>query len=202
MKTKRSILWGLCFLCLPLYGQSAKATMLQQIAALRVYGQYVQKGYEVVNKGLTVIGDIKDGEFNLHRDYFGSLSSVNPLIANHDMVINCIQLQLNIVRLSSKLPTITDTHFNGNEIAYFQRVKQRVLNSCEENAERLYGVVTDNSLTMEDTERIRLLTRIYTDMQSDNAFIKKFTDAVYLIKRERQRGVRDTEGIKKLYNIN
>ena len=46
--------------------------MLLQIAALKVYMEYAQKGYTAVKKGLHFIGDVKKGKLNLHNDYFNS----------------------------------------------------------------------------------------------------------------------------------
>jgi hypothetical protein len=47
--------------------------MIQQIALLQTYIGYVEKGYDIVNKGLTLIGDIKNGDFKLHNEFFNGL---------------------------------------------------------------------------------------------------------------------------------
>jgi hypothetical protein len=39
---------------------------LQQIAALKLYAGFLEKGYSIAREGLTVIAEIKNGEFNLH----------------------------------------------------------------------------------------------------------------------------------------
>ena len=46
--------------------------LLTQIAGLQIYIELAQKGYAIYKDGLDLITDIKDGEFSLHRDYFGS----------------------------------------------------------------------------------------------------------------------------------
>src|SRR5690606_38045577 len=50
--------------------------LVKQIAALKVYLEYLKKGYEIVDKGLTTIGEIKNGTFSLDKDYFNSLKAV------------------------------------------------------------------------------------------------------------------------------
>lgn len=60
--------------------------LLEQIAALKVYIGYAQKGYSAVKKGLNTIGDFKRGEFNLHTDYLNSLKVVNPKIKKYARV--------------------------------------------------------------------------------------------------------------------
>jgi len=54
--------------------------LVQQIAALKVYLEYLKEGYAVAKKGLNLVGDIKDGNFNSHAEYFGSLKLVNPSV--------------------------------------------------------------------------------------------------------------------------
>ncbi len=50
--------------------ETQKKYLIQQIAALQVYTGYVQKGYSVAKKGLATIGSIKEGDFNLHSNFF------------------------------------------------------------------------------------------------------------------------------------
>ena len=54
--------------------------LLKQIAGLKIYIELLQKGYSVVNDGINLVSDLKNGEFNLHKSYFQSLSTVNPAI--------------------------------------------------------------------------------------------------------------------------
>ena len=85
-----------------LYGQlKQRKVLLQQIAALKVYTDYAQKGYSEAKKGLTTIGDFKRGEFNLHSDYFNSLKTVNPKIKTYAKVGEIIAVQLKIIKNSS-----------------------------------------------------------------------------------------------------
>src|SRR3954463_9131175 len=52
----------------------------EQIIALHVNGNYLEEGYKIVQGGLSAIHDIKNGDFNLHKDYFSSLKRVNTAI--------------------------------------------------------------------------------------------------------------------------
>ena len=54
--------------------------LIEQIAALQVYIGYAQQGYIIANKGLTTVRNIKNGDFNLHRDFLSSFKKVNPKI--------------------------------------------------------------------------------------------------------------------------
>src|SRR6266496_5059543 len=71
--------------------------LIQQIAALQVYLSYVEKGYGIAKKGIDVIQEFKNGEFNLHEAFFNSLKTVNPTVKNAAEVTEIIALQLSIV---------------------------------------------------------------------------------------------------------
>src|SRR5260221_4860823 len=76
--------------------KTQKKYLLQQIAALQVYIDYAKKGYDIASKGLNTIRDIKNGDFNLHRDFFGSLKQVNPKIKKYAKVADIIAYQVSI----------------------------------------------------------------------------------------------------------
>ncbi len=44
--------------------------LLERIAQLQVQIELLKKGYKIVDNGLRTIHQIKDGEFNLHKDFF------------------------------------------------------------------------------------------------------------------------------------
>src|SRR5436190_21373731 len=67
-----------------------KKYLLQQIAALQVYTQYLQKGYSIAKTGLTTIGNFKNGHFSLDKDFFASLENINPKIKKYSRVSDII----------------------------------------------------------------------------------------------------------------
>src|SRR4051812_23729293 len=71
--------------------------LIQQIAAFKVYIGYVQKGYSIAKKGLTTIGSIKNGDLNLHNEFFSSLKNVNPGIMKYSKVADIIAYQIKII---------------------------------------------------------------------------------------------------------
>src|SRR4051812_14383767 len=77
--------------------KTQKKYLIEQIAAFQMYLGYVQKGYSIARKGLTTIGNIKKGDFNLNNDFFSSFKSVNPTIRNYSKVAEIIAFQIKIV---------------------------------------------------------------------------------------------------------
>src|SRR5690606_18622695 len=66
--------------------------LINQVAANKVYLEYIQKGYAIAGKGLSVIGQIKNGNFTLHKDFFNGLLSINPSIKASSKVAGIIAL--------------------------------------------------------------------------------------------------------------
>jgi hypothetical protein len=54
--------------------------MLGQIAALNEYSSAAADGYRLVENGWHTIGAIRQGEWDLHKMYYGSLATVNPVV--------------------------------------------------------------------------------------------------------------------------
>ena len=52
--------------------------MAEQLAALQLLQQTTTRGYQLMTGDLDNIGQITDGEFQLHQTYFGSLVAINP----------------------------------------------------------------------------------------------------------------------------
>ena len=71
--------------------------LTQQLAALQDLLHTSEKGYQSVENGLHGIGTITRGEFQLHDNYFDSLSSLNPGIANNPKVAALRSLQMTLV---------------------------------------------------------------------------------------------------------
>ena len=158
--------------------KTQKKYLLQQIAALEVYIGYLQKGYSIAKKGLTAIGDIKNGEFNLHSDYFNSLKNVNPRIKNYARVADIISCQVKIVQTYHQVYSQAkkSNAFNTGEIAYVFRVFGRLLDDCTASIDELITLTTSGKLEMKDDERMQRIDALYNDMQDRYTFLKSFSN--------------------------
>lgn len=188
-----------------LYGQlKQRKVLLQQIAALKVYTDYAQKGYSVAKKGLRTIGDFKRGEFNLHSDYFNSLKTVNPKIKTYAKVGEIIALQLKIIKSSSFIirQVQWDDLFHGNEIAYIKRVVDRLIENCDGNLEELLIIVTDGQLEMKEEERMKRIDALYLNMLENYSFGESFTKQTRLMVLSRAKEKKDLKTSRDLNGIN
>jgi hypothetical protein len=183
------------------FSQNRATVILEQIAKFEVYLSYLKKGYDIVNKGLTLIGDIKHGDFNLHKDYFNSLDQVNPQIKSDVKIAAMIAMQVEM--LSSYKAYYQQFRasgvFTNQEINYFYSVFTTLLNDVAEDITELTNVVTDGQLQMKDDERINRIDKLYTGMTGKYNFLYSFADQVQVQSLQRQKELQELKTIQKMY---
>ncbi len=161
-----------------LRAQSDIQAMLKQIAKLEIYIVDLEKGYKIAREGLSTIGEIKKGEFNLHSVFFSSLESVNPSVAKYSKIAIIVADQLSIVSQFKSL--IQKTNSSGKltnaELQYIQAVYLNISDESMKTLNSLIAVLTDGTFEMTDDERIKRIDLSYNDMEDKYAFTQSFCD--------------------------
>jgi len=163
--------------------------LIQQIAALKVYLEYLKKGYEIVDQGLTTIGDIKNGTFNLDKDYFNSLKQVSPVVRNSPKVNDILVYNLNIGSKMRKLveDCQREEGFTSEEVRYLESLRDKVLHRCDDSINELTIVTTSGQTEMKDDERLQRLDKVHEDMADLCAFVQAFDQSTRLLSRQRSK---------------
>lgn len=188
-----------------LQAQSKQIKMLlQQIAALKVYIGYAQKGYSIAQKGLKTVGDFKRREFGLHTNYFNSLKMVNPAIKNYARVAEILFLEAKVIETCnlSQAQLQQDGLFHGDETEYIKRVYERLLEDCEATLDELINVTTDNQLEMKDNERMKRIDALYGNMRDNYTFCQSFSNQVRLLSLSRAKESNDIKTGRAVQGIN
>jgi hypothetical protein len=167
--------------------KTQKKYLLQQIAALRVYFNYAKDGYSIVSNGITTVRNIKNGDFNLHRDFLGSLKLVNPRIKKYTKLADIIALQVRMIQQTRQsLQSVrSSTRFTLNEVDHFKNVFDNLLNECAKNIDELFMIIMPGTLDMKDDERLKRLDNIYTAMVDKYSFSSSFSNDLQLIANQR-----------------
>ena len=183
------------------FSQNKITVMLEQIAKYEVYLMDLKKGYDVVNKGLTLINDIKHGDFDLHKDYFNSLKSVNPQIKSDAKIAAIIALQAEILSgYQSYYHQFQQSGvFTSQEISYLYTVFSALLTDVAEDITVLTTVITDGQLQMKDGERISRIDQLYAGMTGHYEFLHAFGDQVHLQGLQRQKALQEVQNLQKMY---
>lgn len=161
--------------------------LIQQIAALKVYLEYLKKGYKIVDKGLTTIGDIKDGTFTMDKDYLNSLKQVSPVVKNSPKLNEVIAYQNSIRKDLYRLvlDSRRDENLSSDEVEYIEEVYKNMLEECEASIDELIVITTSGEAEMKDDERLLRLDKVHDDMQEKYAFTQDFINGTRLLCVER-----------------
>ena len=176
--------------------------LVKQIALLRVYLGYLKKGDEIADKGLTTIHNIKNGDFNLHRDFFGSLKNLNPHIANSTKVADIIAFQVYVIRGIRNVNNFcrNNKHFTPEEVRYVAAVYSNMLFLTDASISELLMIIRSNETEMKDDERLMGIDKLYDDMLDKHAFVQSFDNDVHLMAAEREREQREVESLRKQFD--
>lgn len=204
---------GCCLIAHGLFAQtwaewfSQKKTQIKyltdQIVAMKVYAGYLEKGYHIAKQGLTAISDIKNGEFNLHKDYFGSLNSVSPAIAKDARIAAIIAMQASIVQRYRKAFADAQScgQFNSGEINYIYAVFTHLIEDCSNDLAELVTLTTAGKYQLTDEERIKRLDMLYGSMRNKYAFVQSFSNKTNVMALTRMKRTSDATMLQQLYNI-
>lgn len=177
--------------------------MLQQLALLKTYGSYLQKGYRIAKDGLSVIGAVKNGELNLHTLFYEGLDLVNPQLRNHETVRSILKYKNQILAAQQSLENrLADDLLYANEKEYIRRVMIRVAEYTSDDLETLYSLLNDNTIEADDGERLKRIDALEKEMASRYTFIRSFTDQTIALSAMRQQERSDVNAARRLYNLN
>jgi hypothetical protein len=77
--------------------KTQKKYLLKQIAALKVYSGYLQKGYAITTAATEAISKKKSGENNFHALFFNSLAKVSPQVLSYPTLAHTTFLEQVII---------------------------------------------------------------------------------------------------------
>ncbi len=146
----------------------------KQLAAMMVYVKQTEAGYEKARAALGSIQQLKKGELDLHTSYFGSLSEVNPIIANDEKVSAISDYRQSILRWFGQLlqQANASEEVNAEEKNYLHSMYQQLVHACSASMDELNRAVTRGVWTMTDAQRLRCIDQVYAVMKNRYAFTR------------------------------
>lgn len=167
--------------------------LAEQIAALQVYSESLQKGYDITNTGLKFIHGVKKGDFDLHQLYFASLKKVNPQVKSYSKIADIILLQTEILNACNKQERSMkqSQEISEEEMNYVLKVFNNLLHGCGQIIDQLMAVLADGNFEMKDDERIKIIDELYDQMQDRYVFIQHFGNETNAVGIERMREQND-----------
>lgn len=161
--------------------------LAKQIALLQLQLENLKKGYQIVSAGLTTIENIKNGDFNLHRDFFSSLKNVKPSIASSARVIDIIAFQTALIKEAGKVRSFCkgNKNLSATEIRYVTAVCTSLIKLSDANVSELFSLTASGQSQMSDDERIERIEKVHGEANDQLAFARAFNNELHVLSLQR-----------------
>jgi hypothetical protein len=176
-----------------------KKYLLQQIAALALYADYLKQGYHIASGGFNSISGSLRTEYGLHKTYYDRLNAVSPAVKNNPEVNEILTWQQDILNRLGKIDQISG--FTTAERNYLINVRSALFLDCDDQINILQSVINDRKLKMSDAERITLISKLHAAMLSNYRFASGFMLQVNLYAAQREQEKQQTMITRQYYGI-
>lgn len=176
--------------------------MAKQIALLQVQLENIKKGYQIVSAGLNTIENIRNGDFNLSRDFFASLKNVKPSIARSAKVIDVLAFQSSLIKEAAKVKRFckANPNLSPTEVRYITAIYTNLLKLSDANATELWYLVTPNESQMSDDERMQRIEKVHSEASEQLTFARNFSYELHVLNMARAKDKWEIDSGKKLNN--
>jgi hypothetical protein len=172
--------------------------LVEQIGALKAYGEVMNKGYDIAHNGLTNVFNSKKGDYRQHSNYFLSLWNVRPDIKSYSKVVCTYNMKANIEKQYQLIVSPATGFLNDKERTYIISVYMNLIGGCNDLLSELDMAINDDQLQLKDDERIQRIDKIYFQMQDRYQFSQLFGNEIKLLVIDR---LKDGKEVNKLYSL-
>lgn len=156
--------------------QTKKKYLAEQIFALQSYRTVLKKGYEVSQRGLSLVSNITNGDFDQHKDHFQSFEKVNSKVKNHPDTRQIIELASTIQQVSRQYQKQLSSlnQLNASEENVVSQVFLNIQKETGQLLTELQALLQNSELSLSDSERIIRLEQLLLHMQSIYSYTMRF----------------------------
>ena len=154
--------------------KTQKQYLIEQIAALQVYLKNLKQGYKVVNKGLTLVGEITGNNYSMDNIYLGSLLQVKAPVADSELSNSIVVLERGMRTRLRVLTQRIDEHtalLTADESTYLKSVVRKAESILSEQLATKRKVETSDKLQMTDAGRIEILGSVKVNLEELESFL-------------------------------
>lgn len=177
--------------------------LAKQIVLLQQYMGYAKKGYDIAQKGLTTISQIKNGDYSLHKVFFQALNEVNPLISGYPKA-NALLSSLTWSDMTCK-NSIKEVNTSGflstGDVEYILSVLENVKTENDKSIEDFLLIITPDELQLSDSERLDRLELLYGKVLDRQSFLSSFRGEIKILESQRRVDLKDIEVQRILYGL-
>jgi len=175
--------------------------LVEQIGALKAYGEVINKGYDIARNGLTNVFNSKEGDYRQHSNYFLSLWKVRPGVKSYNKVPSTLSMKAGIEKQYLFIKSSTTEFLNDKERTYIISVYAKLIGDCNDLISEMDMVINDDQLQLKDDERIQRIDKIYLQMQDRYEFSQSFANEIKLLVISRVKEGKEVNKVYSLYGI-
>ena len=161
---------------------------------------------EIATAGKTVkntLDGFKEVEklYNDTKKYYDALKKVNNLIGDAYKVKECILMvgDISDIYVNSYKRMLRDKNFRPSELAAIASGYTKLLEQSGESLRELKSVAKSNVFSMNDSERMQMVDRIYTTLREYRSLVSYYTQKNISVSYVRAREKGDLAAVKSLY---
>jgi hypothetical protein len=183
--------------------QGAPQAILEQIVALKGYITTAEDGTKIAKMGLSAIQKIRNEEFQLHRVFFGSLETINPIARYTPEVFEIIQLQESLINMFGIALTRWQgsAWLHGQELSCAASFYRNVVQTSAKYTKDLHSLITEQDYKMTDGERVWDIQNLLDIVEDQDKLVKNFISSTDWLIDQRKREYQYTEKIKRLFKL-
>jgi hypothetical protein len=184
-----------------LRAQMDRNQLLDQIAKLQLYIAEAEKGYQIVQVGLSSIGAIKQGDFNLHQFFFSSLQLVNPAVRSYIRVADMVTMQAAMLASYTTYyqQVAASKLFNASELSYIYQHYIGILGKTAEDISELTSILTDGEWQMDDAQRLGRIDQLYARVTEQCQSLYQFNHQVQLLALQKRQTASGLQNLTQLF---
>lgn len=171
--------------------KTQKKYLLAQIAALKGYHHWIEKGYRIASGGLDLVSAFKQGDVSQHRRYFSGQEFVSPAVKKDPKVSAILEMEAAITAISHHLTALSTRSqaavLNSHERQSVKRMGAAAITEADKDLGTLQLLVTDRQLKMTDGERIKAIDRLYRRVRKSLSATTIFNRRLQALVRWRKR---------------
>lgn len=175
--------------------------LVEQIGALKAYGEVINKGYDIAHNGLTNVFNNKEGDYRQHSNYFLSLWKVKTSVKSYSKVLSTFSIKADIEKQYRLIKSSTTGFLNDKERNYVNSVYDNLISDCNDLAGELQMIINNDQLQLKDDERIQRIDKIYLDMQDRYEFSQLFANEIKLLAINRGKEGKEVNKLYSRYGI-
>ncbi len=94
-----------------------------------------------------------------------------------------------------------DKHFTTDELDYFGKVYNGILDESVKNLDQIFLVINSFSTQMSDAKRLEIINNAYNQIETNYSDLKAFNQQNVLVSLQRAKCMNDVDVVKELYGL-